>query len=720
MSQVTVVGAAAGLRGLHIKSFYRSGEDRIVADFFEPCLGVSRVYDRLAGFFSSSCFAVASRGILPFVQNGGHMRIVCSPRLQEADAVIISKTPDELERVVTERLGQDIDHASACVAERDHLAILAYMLAKGQLEMRLAVPAADGEPPQAADASQTTELFHEKVGIMLDDAGNAVSFSGSINESALAWVGNIEEFKVFRSWESAQCEYQHSDTAHFNAVWEGSAPGVWTFDLPTAIAKRLIQLAPPELDFKTLRHKYDSATIDPPIAERQGVHLFQYQEDAIDQWFAADRKGIFAMATGTGKTYTAIGCVKRLTREESRGFLCVISVPQLHLVDQWTSAINKFPLGIRPIVADGTQSDWRARVSTSINDLILGTKSPVVIVGSHATVSSKDFISLVMRCTGKVPSLLIGDEVHRLGAPAYSAALRSGYLWRLGLSATPDRYMDELGSQMIRTFFGDTVFEFSLGDAIRKINPATHRTYLVPYNLYPLVARLTSSEMRQYLALTRQIQSMNHDDSDPATQKHLEQLYFKRARVLRDAEQKEEVFVRWLQESKGSLHHAIVYCSDKQMGYVRRHLDETRIMYHTFTMTESVRPEERFGGRTERQAILDAFADGTYRVLVAMKCLDEGVDIPQAETALLLANSSSNIEHIQRLGRLLRPCEGKTSASVYDAVTLPPASSDADATSYAAGLLEVEASRERQLASWADNQVEAIATVQREIIDWRQ
>lgn len=720
MSQVDTNGASIGLQGLFIKSSYRSGEDSVVRDFFAPCLSIASSYDRLAGFFSSSCFAVASHGILPFVQNGGHMRIVCSPRLQAGDAAIISKSPGGLEQVVTERLGQEIDRAITSAVEVDHFAVLAYMLAKGQLEMRLAVPAADDGPPRVADALQTIELFHEKVGILRDNSGNTVSFSGSINESALAWVGNIEEFKVFRSWESAQCEYQQSDTAHFDAVWEGSAPGIWTFDLPTAVANRLIQLAPVELDFKTLRLKSNPSSVDLPVVEKAEVHLFRYQEDAIENWFAADRKGIFAMATGTGKTYTALGCVKRLIQEQTRGFLCVISVPQLHLVDQWTSAMKKFPLGITPIVADGTNTHWRRNLSTSINDLVLGSKSPVIIIGSHASVSSKDFISLVMRCAGKVPSLLVGDEVHRLGAPAYSAALCPGYKWRLGLSATPDRYMDELGSQTIRTFFGDTVFEFSLGDAIRRINPATHRTYLVPYNLYPLVARLTSGEMRQYLALTRQIQSLNHDDSDPGTQSHLEQLYFKRARVLRDAEQKEDVFVQWLQESKGNLHHAIVYCSDKQMGYVCRHLDETGIMYHTFTMAEGVCPEERFGGRTERQTILDAFADGTYRVLVAMKCLDEGVDIPQAETALLLANSSSNIEHIQRLGRLLRPCEGKKSASVYDVVALPPTSLDADSRGCSEGLVEVEARRERQLASWADNQVEAIAIVQREIIDWRQ
>lgn len=423
------------------------------------------------------------------------------------------------------------------------------------------------------------------------------------------------------------------------------------------------------------------------------------------------------MATGTGKTYTALGCVKRLERE-TRGFLCVISVPQLHLVDQWKSAIRGLPLRVTPIVVSGTNDSWRAALSTGINDLLHGAKSPLVVVGTHASISSPDFLKLVRRGHGKFPSLLIGDEVHRLGAPKYSAAMIEQYDWRLGLSATPDRWMDELGSNLIRSFFGETVFEFSLGDAIHSINPVTHRTYLVPYYLHPRFAHLTNHEMEDYVRLSQQIGRIDPENADPDERVHLEQLYFRRARILRDAADKEEILCDWIRKQQEQLHHAIIYCSDKQIGYVCQHLADTGISHHRFTMEEGVLPEKRFGGLTERQTILNCFADGTYKVLVAMKCLDEGVDIPQAQVALLLSNSSSPIEHIQRLGRLLRPHEDKSRATVYDVVALPPRTVGGAAGRYSEALLKAETTRIRELASWADNEVEAVSSVQQQIMGW--
>jgi superfamily II DNA or RNA helicase len=702
----------ADLRALPLRLVYKSGEDDVLDDFFVPCLGSANSYDRLAGFFSSSCFAVAASGILSFVQHEAHMRIVCSPRLQRGDIEIINKSPDELQQICAARLGEELTRSTVSAVERDHFAVLAYMLAHGLLEIRLAVPVSAGASFEVERRAQYAELFHEKVGILRDEKGNTVSFSGSINESAIAWAGNIEEFKVFRSWEPDQREYQRTDIAHFQAIWEGRAPRIRTFDVPTAIVNEIVQSAPAELDYERLRRKHEHSRV------RRPIRLFQYQLDAIQRWISAGRRGILAMATGTGKTYTALGCVKQLEQETRRGFLCVISVPQLHLVDQWLSAIRNLPLQVTPIVVSGTNNTWRASLSTGINDLLHGVKSPLVIVGTHASVSSRDFLAIMRRGHGRFPSLLIGDEVHRLGAPKYSAAMTDAYDWRLGLSATPNRWMDEPGSNLIRSFFGETVFEFSLGDAIHSINPMTHRTYLVPYYLHPLCAHLTNAEMQNYIRLSQQIGRMDPENADADERAHLDQLYFKRARVLRDAANKEEALCRWIREQEEPLHHAIVYCSDKQIDYVCQHLADAGISHHRFTMEEGVLPEKRFGGRTERQTILNCFADGTYSVLVAMKCLDEGVDIPQAQIALLLSNSSSPIEHIQRLGRLLRPHEGKTRATVYDVIALPPGTVGGASVRYGETLLKVETTRIRELASWADNEVEAISSVQQQIVEW--
>jgi superfamily II DNA or RNA helicase len=699
-----------GLRDLDTKSVYKSSEDDVLMDFYVPCLSSATRYDRLAGFFSSSSFSVAAEGLLSFIGRSGKMRLVCSPELQTADIDVLQKSPDELRRLCGEKIAQAVENADSLELQRDHLAVLAYMLAHGLLEIRIAVPLDSRGQPSSTPAARASGIFHEKVGLFYDSDGNAVSFSGSINESANAWLWNAEEFKVFRSWELEQRNYQSADIQHFADLWDGRSHSVAVFSLPEAAERRMLQAAPDTLDIPGLRAKYELRRTIQVRDASESPTLYQYQIDAVNAWLDHDRRGILEMATGTGKTYTALACV-RATMPSNRGILCVIAAPQQHLLDQWASNTKAFFPDVVPVLAHSGNTAWRPQLSQSISRLLHRGQGLAIVLATHATAASSEFTVLVKRAESHCSCLLVGDEAHRLGATTYSRALLDAFTWRLGLSATPTRWMDDVGSHAVLQFFGPSVYEFPLREAILTTNPSTHRTYLVPYDYYPRYAVLTHAETIRYASVCKQISRLCAIGEDTRNPSRLERLYFERARILKNAQNKLETFENILDEIGREKRHIIVYCTEVQMSSVCATLAQRRMTFHPFTMAQGTRRDARFGGQTERRHLLQEFRDGVFQVLAAIRCLDEGVDIPEARVAVLLASSSSPVEHIQRLGRILRPCEGKESAVVFDVMARRDPQFGSPGDSFVESLERIELSRIREIASWARNEAEALKSV---------
>ncbi len=690
-----------GLRDLDLKSAYKSTDDDVLADFYVPCLSLAAKYDRLTGFFSSSSFSLVAEGLVGFVERRGRMRLICSPELQPNDIEVLKRSPEDLGSIVSERMMSAMAHADAHELQRDHLMVLAYMLSQELLEIRLAIPIGHADDLPSDSAKNSVGVFHEKIGILEDSRGDIVSFSGSINESATAWLENAEDFKVFRSWVPEQAVYQMPDQRHFSDLWDDRARGVSVLSLPDAVRLDMLRRAPAELDIEFLRRKYEVPRSCRVLEPEGPPKLYDYQRDAVDSWLWAGRRGIFEMATGTGKTFTALACVLSAA-EVAKPLFVAIVVPQQHLASQWKSELARFLPAQPTIEVDATNPSWRKEVYRSLTALSQNAGKLVVAIGTYASLSSPDFTRLLEKAAANTKCLILADEVHRAGASVYRQALHPRYEYRLGLSATPTRWFDEEGTAAVTEYFTQVVFEFPLEKALQEINPRTHRTFLVGFDYYPYRTVLSDPERHEYVDLTKRLQKMMSAVGEDHSEA-LDLLLFKRARIIKNAEGKILVLETILDTLPRQFSHTIIYVTEKQMEPVAALLRARRVAYHRFTMSEGTRPSPEFNGTSERDYLLRKFADGSLRVLLAIKCLDEGVDIPPARIGIFMASSSSPVEHIQRLGRVLRPYPDKDHAAIYDIIVDSGVRPNSDEGRYIVSLEKKERQRFGEIAVLACN-----------------
>ena len=434
-------------------------------------------------------------------------------------------------------------------------------------------------------------------------------------------------------------------------------------DIPLAVKNKLIKIAPSNIN-EIFPQK--------PKNEKE-IKLWDYQKEAIQKWSENNHKGIFEMATGTGKTFTALGCLKNVLGKSEKLFV-VITCPYQHLVQQWRKEVDIFGFDFdKAMIADSSNRFWKDELADSLIELSIGDKSTLFVLTTHRTFSSADFIKILKSYKHNFDSFLIADEVHGLGAEISLNGLLENYEKRLGLSATPQRWFDEFGTDELYDYFGGVVFEFSLEKAITTINPATDETYLTPYEYSPKFISLDDEELDEYIDITRNIAfKFAASKKNSYEQKKLQSLLFKRANIIKNAYNKYEALEQILDDLGQNSRWIIVYCSDKQINKVMEIINKRRIKAHRFTMSEGTKPELKYKGDSEREYLIKKFAKGDYECLVAMKCLDEGVDIPPARIAILMASSGNPREHIQRIGRVIRRYENKEKAIIYDIIVTPP------------------------------------------------
>jgi len=685
-----------GLRELHLKKAYLSDSDDILNEFYIPVLRETIEYKRLTGFFSSKSLAIAARGIVGLIKNEGIMKLITSPLLTKNDIEIITKASINPEKYIEKRFLQEIENLENEFIE-DHLHALAWMIANNKLEIKIAF-IYDKEnllPYEFQD-----DLFHPKIGILKDPKGNMISFSGSINESAKGWLGNIEEFKVFREWISAEKDYFNNDVSKFNRLWHNSSSRIKIVDLPYAIKQKLLEIAPKKIDEIKIEKWY-----------KKRIKLFEYQEKAVNRWINNDMKGIFEMATGTGKTFTALACLERILKS-TESIVTIIACPFQHLLRQWKDEINKFGISYDTIIfADSSNRSWRDRLADVLVEINLHYKKNLIILTTYNTFSSEDFIKIIK--TNKNENLfLIADEVHNVGAKKMKDGLIDSYNFRLGLSATPKRWMDQIGTHVIYDYFSDVVFEFSLEKAINTINPATGKTYLTPYKYKPKFISLQRHELNEYVEKSKSIAIKYNKTKNSAKEAEiLNQLIFERADIIKNAQNKYQCLIEILNQMD-EIKWCLIYCTPNQIDTTMQILLDEGLIIHRFTMDEGAKPSRKYNGLSEREVILNYFAEGKYQVLVAMRCLDEGVDIPPARIAVLLGSSGNPREYIQRIGRVIRRYPDKIFATIHDIIVipslleLPPNLREAELK-----IFEKEIKRYEEIASIAINNAEALKKI---------
>lgn len=312
------------LRDLQLKPAYDSDEDDILNDFYIPALSNSVLYQRLAGFFSSSVLAVAARGVSRLVRNEGAMKLVVGAKLRKQDIEAIERGISKREQVIADMMIHDLDSIEAEFV-KDHVKALAWMVANDRLEIKVAIP---------LDLSATGEvdegIYHQKVGILSDSdtPENSISFSGSVNESEIGWVHSIEEFKVFRSWVEGEGVYLESDIEKFEKYWKGCAQRAIVIDVPTAVREKLIEMAPRDIDKLNLEQHY----------HRPKKRLWRNQAEAVQAWVKNGYTGIIAMATGSGKTLAALSAADLAPSS----VVTIVLVPTEPILDQWAGKAEGF------------------------------------------------------------------------------------------------------------------------------------------------------------------------------------------------------------------------------------------------------------------------------------------------------------------------------------------------------------------------------------------
>jgi len=644
-----------GLKDIEIKETYDSDYDDILNDFYIPVLSNSISYKRLCGLFSSTTLAIAAKGIIGLIKNAGKIKLICGSSFNKEDIEVIKTATITPEKLLEEKFIEDIENLTEKFVE-DHVKAFGWLLANGLLEIKIAIPYDNNKIPLSIDQIEKLAIFHQKVGILEDDQGNVISFSGSQNESLLGWKYNIEEFKVFKSWIEHDKTKLEADIQKFEKYWSNNAKKTKVIPLPEAIKKKLIEIKPGKIEELNLEK-----WLKKELVKKRNIELFEFQKNAIEEWKKNNYMGILEMATGTGKTFTALGCIDEVIKIEKK-LITIIATPYNHLIKQWIVEIKKYGLDLPYIIADATNKEWKKELSNLTYDLKIGDSQKTIILTTHNTFSSKNFIDLIEKI--HEPLFLIVDEVHGIGAPIRRTGLNESYTYRLGLSATPKRWFDDEGTKIIFNFFKKVVYEFSLSNAIGK--------YLTEYKYYPYFITLTDSELEDYIEKTREIAARYYrsDNDDDEKQELFTLLCNERQKIVKNAVRK-YVILKQILQNYNNISHCIIYCSSEQIKIVQKILNDLGIIQHKFTQKENPNPKRELKGLSVRDKLLADFANKKYEVLVAIKCLDEGVNIPQAKIGIFMCNSGNPREFIQRRGRLLRKYPGKEFAEIYDIIVIP-------------------------------------------------
>ncbi|MBI4555836.1 MAG: DEAD/DEAH box helicase family protein [Planctomycetes bacterium] len=688
------------LRDIPLKLSYNSGGDNLIEEFYIPCFKNSVRYERAVGFFTSEILSVISAGLNEFIVNSGIMNLICSPKFSEEDIKAIEKGYEDRNSVIYSALLREINQIPEGIIN-DNLNFLSWLITVNRLEIKVALP--------EHISWDNYGIYHEKMGLFYDDEENVVAFSGSNNETLYSVTYNYESFDVYKSWvDKDRCGLK---IEHFKELWKDASYGVKIYDFPVAIKKKIIEKVIPQ-EWPAIKHgstisKKTSKNVDPKIFLD---NLWYFQKEAIDHWRENEFSGILSMATGTGKTKTAIGGLIELQKLKG-GILTIVCCPQNTILKQWQNEIDELSIFKDSIVADSTNTNWARQVADKVIDYNEGYINNCVIYTTYNTLSSEKFINIMSKL-GKT-SLLVCDEVHWAGADTFRQGLLPIFNYRLGLSATPVRYMDEEGTDEIKGYFGKVVYEFSLERALKEVNPETQKTFLSSYQYYPKFVSLNEEELIEYNELTAQIKRQYAKES--ILDKHsarYQRLCEKRQAVIINAHSKFEMLEQLITLLEPVM-YLLIYCSPQQIDIVQELLNQKGIVNHRFTGEEGVCPKKEYIGVSERDYIISKFESSDYKTLVAMRCLDEGVNILRAEVAILMASSGNPKEYIQRRGRLLRRHSAKQSVKIYDLIVMPYSDKCnlKDIGEDELKILKKEFKRYEEFASLADNKLEAMNEV---------
>ena len=631
-------GAIFGLASIDLAVEYRTGNSDPISQFYAPCLAAAEQYRRAVGYFRSSIYSIVGPAVLAFAKKGGTIFLVCSPELTVEDQEAIASGYATREKLAAERVEAEIDMLLADSKSEWRVKVLATLIATGRMEVKIAV-----RPPAHG-------LYHEKIGIFTDAYGSTVSFIGSANESWSGWHahGNFESVEVFCSWRDDGDRMRAArHLLNFDKLWSGATPDVLTLPFPEAARSKLYLKAAATIE--DAEREAEDKWQSPPDPEKRT--LMPHQRTAIDAWIAQGRKGVFEHATGSGKTFTALEAAR--THIES-GLPVLILLPSDLLLKQWTKEVKEEFPEEAVVLAGGGNDRWKElgklrRISSPSS--VAGR----FILATMQTAATETFRQALWQGDHL---MIIADEVHQIGSPFNSQCLSIDTGARLGLSATPQRYGDPDGTVRIFDYFGPIVPPpITLADAV-----ASGR--LVDYVYHPHAIRLNVQEADDWKALTKSIRyemAKSSKDANSRLTDKAKMLLIRRSRIAKKAAAKAPLAAKILAESFEEGQGWLIYCEDAE--HLEKTMTEIRAIGHN--------PIEYHSSMEGNRAATLAWFRRYGGILVSIKCLDEGVDIPSVSHAIILASSQNPRQFIQRRGRVLRKSEGKLFATIHDAIVIP-------------------------------------------------
>ncbi|MBK7625653.1 MAG: DEAD/DEAH box helicase family protein [Bacteroidales bacterium] len=717
------------LKDVPFNIVYTTGEFE-PAEFFLDGLLESNQFDLALGYFSSSGIQALSLGFAYFIYNGGTMRVLINDTLsfKDKEAIlhgIADPTPEMLG--FEEEITRDVLKLAEVLSKFDlhFFKCLSWLISTKRIEFKAIVP-----------LNESIGIAHHKFGIFKDKNRNKIAFTGSTNFSRQALFNNLESISCFKSWTEEKTENERLNYYDklFSKIWDGLSTA--TKLIPIEKVKTIITnnfqvnnidelieeeinliedfrsrgITSPSLAYKLsiLLDRFKKEELHPHFPDHK--EPWSYQNEALSNWEKAGNVGFFEMATGTGKTITALNCALKLYNIEKQIQVLVL-VPTITLAEQWKTEIEAFRFD-NIIIANSRNPNWAEIIIQQINKSLL-TSSSSFIITTYATFNLPRFQAVITRLSPS--TLIIADEAHNLGTFKTQKNFPLKFKRRIGLSATPERHFDDDGTKSILSFFNaleKPTFEFSMQEAIDK-------DFLCKYYYYPKVVELTDIELEEYIRISKKLlKFFNSTRKDFINNPIVSALLLKRKRIIHKAQRKLQVFRECLEQIlllKGKINFTLVYVPEGKSNSIDQ---EDRILINEYSNVLSnefgIKQHQFIGATKDREEILSQFALGKIHVLTAMKCLDEGIDVKRTEAAIFCASTSNPRQFIQRRGRILRKHPDKKIAYIYDMIVVPELSEVN--FSYSIGMertiLQNELNRVREFASMAENKWQALKSLE--------
>lgn len=616
-------------REMDIKHSYKSrGNENIADSFLNPVLAYTKEYKRSVGFFSSGVFDTIMPGIIKLARNHGYIKLIASPKLSEEDATVITLGYEQRQNYIIDAFSKDFEK-ELDLLEDEKLQILFDLVRKKILDIKIAITDQCG-------------IYHDKLGIMQDFDGNKIVFYGSPNSSYKGYRSNYEKIRISKGWEPGSKEIVDEENEEFDSLWNNTNEFVEVYEYQKVAEKKLIEI----IEKRSNSNK------------KNEIVLRDYQKQAIQAWIDNNYRGFFVMATGTGKTWTAIYSAKELVKEHSS--LILICAPYKHLVKQWSEDVEAAFPNADIIMVSSENPKWDIEISNAIVKTNYDKSAQVIVISTIASFKNK-LVNILTKYSGE--RLLIVDEAHRF--TKRPEALKKIFPYMLGLSATPFSGTSAAKGTELMQFFGGQVFNLPIESALDK-------GFLVPYYYYPIFVYSNYEEEEKFNNQSRIMASCFRNgklvDVDTFVKAHRNRL-----RIISMIDEKQTCIRDIINQVEGN-DHFVVYCGDgklfddntgeeiRHIQSVKKVLSEHGFKASQFTATENMQ---------ERMQLVDSFNKGEISALAAIRCLDEGINIPSIKSALILSSNDDYREFVQRRGRILRTYKGKQFSKIYDVIALP-------------------------------------------------